>query len=55
VTAGVLDHPAVVSFYCDHGADVSDRPLWNVGPEWRERLVSTDPWCVLVILVAVST
>ena len=48
VTAGVLDHPAVVSFYRDHGAEVSERPLWNVGPEWRERLVSTDPWCMLV-------
>ena len=48
VTASVLDHPAVVSFYRDHGAEVRERPLWNVGPEWRERLVSTDPWCVLV-------
>ena len=55
MTAGVLDHPAVVSFYRDHGADVSDRLLWNVGPEWCERLVSMDSWCVLVILVAVRT
>lgn len=39
---------AVVSFYHDHGVDVRDRPIWNVGAEWRERLASTDPWCVVV-------
>jgi transcription elongation factor Elf1 len=48
VALRVLDHPAVVSFYREHGKDVTDRPLWDVGPEWRERPVSTDPWCVLV-------
>ena len=47
-TLTVLDHPAVVSFYRDHGEDVGDRPLWNVGTEWRETVVSDDPWCVLV-------
>lgn len=44
----VLGHPAVVSFYRDHGEDVRDRPVWNVGSEWREHVVSRDPWCVLV-------
>ena len=44
-----LDHPAVVSLYRDHGRDVRDRPLWNVGDEWRERVVSEDPWCVRVV------
>ena len=44
----MLDHPAVVAFYHDHDRDVDDRPLWNVGTEWRERVVSRDPWCVLV-------
>jgi len=48
VTLSVLDHPAVVSFYDDHGRDVTERPVWNVGPEWRERVLSTDPWCLLV-------
>jgi hypothetical protein len=47
-TLSVIDHPAVVSFYDDHGQDVTERPLWNVGPEWRERLLSTEPWCLLV-------
>jgi DNA-binding transcriptional ArsR family regulator len=44
-TLAVLDHPAVVAMFDDHGLDVTDRPLWNVGPEWRERVVSRDPWC----------
>lgn len=44
----VLDHPAVVSFYRDHDEDIRDRPVWNIGPEWREHVVSRDPWCVLV-------
>lgn len=48
VTVAVLDHPAVVSFYDDHDADPDARPVWNVGSEWREHLVSTDPWCLLV-------
>jgi DNA-binding transcriptional ArsR family regulator len=48
VTLATLDHPAVVSFYHEHGRDVRDRPLWNVGDEWRERVVSEDPWCVRV-------
>ncbi|WP_135534157.1 DUF7351 domain-containing protein [Halostella pelagica] len=48
VTLATLDHPAVVSFYHEHGHDVRDRPVWNVGDEWRERVVSEDPWCVRV-------
>ena len=48
VALATLDYPAVVSFYHDHGEDVSERPLWNVGSEWRERVVSTDPLCVVV-------
>ena len=47
-TLAVLDHPAVVSFYHDHGADIRERPVWNVGPEWRESLVSAEPWCLCV-------
>ncbi|MFC4553038.1 MULTISPECIES: DUF7351 domain-containing protein [Halorussus] len=48
VTLAVLEHPAVIAFYHDHGENVRDRPIWNVGPEWRETVVSTDPWCVRV-------
>jgi ribosomal protein S27AE len=48
VTLTLLDHPSVVSFYHDHDRDVRDRPVWNVGSEWREHVVSRDPWCVVV-------
>ncbi len=48
VTLAVLDHPAVVSFYHDRGVDVRDRPIWNVGSEWTEGVLSDDPWCVRV-------
>jgi len=44
----VLDHPAVVAFYADHGESIADRPVWNVGAEWRERLLSVDPWAARV-------
>lgn len=48
VTLAVLEHPAVISFYHRHGIDVRERPVWNVGDEWRERVVSENPWCVRV-------
>lgn len=48
VTLGVVDHSAVVAFYDDHGIDIRDRPIWNLGAEWRESVLSTDPWCVRV-------
>lgn len=48
VTFSVLDHPAVVSFYHERGIDVRERPIWNVGREWRETPLSDDPWCVRV-------
>jgi DNA-binding transcriptional ArsR family regulator len=48
VTLAVLEHPAVISFYHRHGIDVRERPVWNVGDEWRERVVSEEPWCVRV-------
>ena len=48
VTLAVLEHPAVVSLFHDHGLNVRDRPIWNVGPEWTETVVSDDPWCVRV-------
>lgn len=48
VSLTVLGHPATVAFYHDHDRDVRERPLWNVGTEWRERILSRDPWCVRV-------
>ncbi len=48
VTATVLNHPAVVSFYYERGESLENRPLWNVGTEWGERVLSDDPWCVQV-------
>jgi hypothetical protein len=48
VALATLDHPAVVAFYHDHDEDAGERPLWNVGTEWCERVVSTDPLCALV-------
>jgi Zn ribbon nucleic-acid-binding protein len=48
VTLTALSHPAVVSFFHDHGVDLRERPIWNVGPEWGERVVSTDPVAVRV-------
>ena len=48
VTLGVLEHPAVVAFYHEHAVDVRDRPIWNVGEEWREQLLSSDPLAVRV-------
>lgn len=48
VTLAVLTDSAVTRFYDDHGEDIGDRPVWNIGSEWRERVLSTDPWCLLV-------
>jgi hypothetical protein len=48
VTLTVLDEPAVVGAFHAAGVDLSARPLWNVGPEWSERVVSTDPLAVRV-------
>lgn len=46
----LLSHPAVVAAYHDQGVDVRDRALWTVGVDWRERVLSTDPWCVRATL-----
>lgn len=48
VTLALLDQREVRSFYDDHGEDIADRSVWNVGSEWRERILSTNPWCLLV-------
>ena len=48
VTLSVLDHPAVVAFYHEHGVDLRERPIWNVGEEWREQLLSSEPLAVRV-------
>ncbi|GAA0228899.1 ArsR family transcriptional regulator [Haladaptatus pallidirubidus] len=48
VTLAVLEHPEVISFYHRHDKDIRERPVWNVGEEWREAVVSEEPWCVRV-------
>ncbi|WP_255149430.1 DUF7351 domain-containing protein [Halorarius halobius] len=48
VALTVLEHPAVVSLYHEHGEDVRDHPVWNVGPEWTETVLSEEPVCVRV-------
>lgn len=49
VTLALLEHPAVVSFYHDRGRDVRDRPIWNVGHEWAETVLSEEPLAVRVV------
>jgi transcription elongation factor Elf1 len=48
VTLTLLSHPEVVAFYHEHDVDLRDRPLWNVGEEWSETVLSEDPLCVRV-------
>ncbi|ELY95205.1 ArsR family transcriptional regulator [Natrialba hulunbeirensis JCM 10989] len=50
VALSLLSHPAVVSFYYEHGQAVSERPLWNVGHEWAETVLSEDPLAVRVVV-----
>jgi hypothetical protein len=50
VTLAVRSHPAVVAFAHHHGVSVRARPIWNVGEEWGERVVSTDPLVIRVTL-----
>jgi len=44
----LLTHPAVVGLFHDHGIDLRNRPIWNVGEEFRETVVSRDPLAVVV-------
>jgi DNA-binding transcriptional ArsR family regulator len=46
VSLGVVDHLSVVAFFADHGSEPG--PIWNLGPTWREAVLSTDPWAVRV-------
>ncbi|ADD04103.1 HTH domain protein [Natrialba magadii ATCC 43099] len=50
VALSLLSHPAVVSFYYEHGQAVSERPLWNIGHEWAETVLSEDPLAVRVVV-----
>jgi hypothetical protein len=49
----VLDHPAVVAFYREHGVDVRDRPLWQLPwtVDGEDVVVAESP---LVVRVTVS-
>ena len=46
VSLAVVDRPEVVAFFADHDAEPG--PIWNLGPTWREAVLSTDPWAVRV-------
>jgi len=46
VSLFVCDHPDVVSFLDSH--EVEAGPIWNLGTEWRESVLSTEPWAVRV-------
>lgn len=48
ISLAVVDHDAVVGFFRDHGTSVRDRPIWNLGPEWAETVLSEDPAAVAV-------
>ncbi|WP_049922133.1 DUF7351 domain-containing protein [Halopiger djelfimassiliensis] len=50
VALTLLEQPAVVSFYHDHGRDVRERPIWNVGPEWAETVLSEEPLALRVVV-----
>lgn len=50
VTLALLEHPDVVSFYRAHDESVRARPIWNVGDEWHETVLSEDPLCVRVVV-----
>ncbi|WP_440771717.1 DUF7351 domain-containing protein [Natronorubrum sp. DTA28] len=50
VTLALLEHPAIVSFYHEHDRDVRERPIWNVGHEWAETVLSEDPLAVRVVV-----
>ncbi|WP_247001796.1 Lar family restriction alleviation protein [Halosolutus gelatinilyticus] len=50
VSLALLEHPAIVSFYHERGEAVRDRPIWNVGHEWAERVLSEEPLAVRVVV-----
>ncbi|MFB6108240.1 MAG: winged helix-turn-helix domain-containing protein [Haloplanus sp.] len=48
----VVSHPAVVSFFHDHGTDVFERHIWRLpfaASDERTTVVSTDPWRAEVV------
>jgi hypothetical protein len=46
VSLFVREESAVASFLDEH--DLDPGPIWNLGREWRETVLSTDPWAVRV-------
>ncbi|KDE59276.2 ArsR family transcriptional regulator [Halostagnicola sp. A56] len=50
VSLAFLDRPVVVSLYHDHGRNIRDRPIWNVGHEWTETILSEEPLAVRVVV-----
>lgn len=53
IGVALLSHPAVVSFYYDHGIDLNDVPTWEL--DWcitdrHTTVVSTEPWLARVAI-----
>lgn len=48
VSLAVVEHPGIVAFFRENGKSVRDRPLWNLGSEWSETVLSEDPAAVRV-------
>lgn len=46
VSLFVREESEVASFLDEH--DLDPGPIWNLGHEWRETVLSTDPWAVRV-------
>ena len=44
----VLEHPAVVGFYAEHGENIRDRPVWSLGENWDEQVVAEEQVCIEV-------
>ncbi|WP_313695337.1 DUF7351 domain-containing protein [Halorarum halobium] len=48
VSLAVTSHPEAVAFFREHGGSIRDRPIWNLGSEWSETVLSEDPPAVRV-------
>lgn len=53
IAASLLDHPAVVSFYHDHGIDLREKRTWTLpwlADEYTQ-ILSDDPWRIEVMII----
>lgn len=55
VAFAVLDHPAVVAFYWEHGVDLASRPVWRVvadllSDRWTTTVTSEEPFAATLVV-----